>query len=177
VLAVKKKTTQAVTFINGLHKSIISDPTFRAHTGSLPEVAIQRELRPLILSYLEVYFHGQGVRDPRGKAYKEFYWEGQEGQFGESRPKTFGARNYPDFIVKTPYRVAIEYKQSANGSTVKQGIGQSILHTLSGDFDFVYYLFHDQSDDKSIEKSIDDPKEKSILEKMKNDFNVFIYFV
>ena len=172
----KKKTTQAVTFINELHESIISDRTFRAHTGSLSEVAIQRELRPLILRYLEDYFRAQGLSDPSAKAYKEFYWEGQEGQFGESRPKTFGARNYPDFIVKKPYRLAIEYKQSANGSIVKQGIGQSMLHTLSGDFDFVYYLFHDQSPDKSIETSGNDPKEKMILKKMKNDFNVFIYF-
>ena len=52
-----------------------------------------------------------------------------------------------------------------------------MLHTLSGGFDFVYYLFHDQNTDKSIETSAIDPKEKRILEKMKNSFNVLFYFI
>lgn len=52
---------------------------------------------------------------------------------------------------------AIEYKQSPNGSTVKHDIGQSIMHTLSEEFDFVYYLFHDESKDKRIENSRNAP--------------------
>ncbi len=64
-----------------------------------------------------------------GKAHRSFYWEGQEGKYGKERATTFGARNYPDFIITDPYLVAIEYKQSPNGSTVKQGMGQSMMHT------------------------------------------------
>ena len=174
----KKKTTQAVTFINELHESIISDPTFRTHTANHYEIDIQRELRPLIGAYFEEYFRAKGIPQPKRAVKSVLYWGPQEGQAsGVVRSKTFEARNYPDFTVKKPYRLAIEYKQSPYGSIVKQGIGQSILHTLSGDFDFVYYLFHDQSPNKSIKASANDPKENSILEKMKNDFNVFTYFV
>ena len=111
------------------------------------------------------------------KANKSFYWEGQEGKYGKERSTTFGARNYPDFIVTDPYLLAIEYKQSPNGSTVKQGIGQSFMHTMTEEFHYVYYLFHDESKDKRIDSSIHNEQEMFILEKMWADFNVFIRFV
>ena len=47
---------------------------------------------------------------------------------------------------------------------MKHGIGQSIMHTLSEEFDFVYYLFHDESKDKRIEKSIKNERENFIIE-------------
>ena len=137
----------------------------------------QAEIRPLIIQYLEKYFGEAGYKDTVKKANKSFYWEGEEGKYGRQRKTTFGARNYPDFIVKDPYLIAIEYKQSPNGSTVKQGIGQSMMYTMCGDFDYVYYLFHDESKDERIQNSINDKNEKSILENMWQDFNVFIKFV
>jgi len=73
--------------------------------------------------------------------------------------------------------VAIEYKQSPNGSTVKQGIGQSVMHTLCNDFDFVCYLFHDESKDKRIEKASQRAVELGILVKMWQDYNVAIKFI
>ena len=44
----------------------------------------------------------------------------------------------PDFIIKKPYLIAVEYKQSGNGSLVKQAIGQSMMHAMSKDFDYVF---------------------------------------
>ena len=111
------------------------------------------------------------------KANNSFYWEGQEGKYGQERATTFGARNYPDFIITEPYVIAVEYKQSPYGSTVKQGIGQSLMHTLTEDFHYVYYLFHDENKDKKIENSVTNKNEKAILEKMWSEFNVYIKFV
>lgn len=173
----KRKTQRAISFIDGLHHYIISNPQFRQNTRTKSEAEIQTELRPLIIRYLEKFFKNEGYKDHVGKANKSFYWEGQEGQYGKQRETLFGARNYPDFIIMEPYLVAIEYKQSDYGSTVKQGIGQSIMHTLSGDFDFVYYLFHDQNEDKRIEKSIKQNTEQRVLDKIWQDFNVSIQFV
>ena len=73
--------------------------------------------------------------------------------------------------------VAIEYKQSSSGSLVKQAIGQSIMHTLSEDFDYVYVLFHDENKDKRIEKSINNKAESSIINKVWNEFNVYVKFI
>ena len=137
---------------------------------------IQTEIRPLIIRYLEEYFARTGIKDAVDKANRSFYWEGQEGQYGRARKPTFGARNYPDFIVEKPYRVAIEYKQSQSGSLVKQLIGQSIVHTMSGDFDYVYCLFHDQSKGKRILRSRKGRAESAIIEKVWQDYNVYLKF-
>lgn len=173
----KKKTSKVIEFMDGLHNFIVTNPQFRKNTAGKSEVQIQAEIRPLIIRYLEKYFEQQGYKDFTAKANQSFYWEGQEGQFGRDRATTFGARNYPDFIITEPYLVAVEYKQSPNGSTVKQGIGQSIMHTLCGDFDFVYYLFHDESNDKRIEKSTKNSTEQAISITIWNDFNVFLRLI
>jgi len=173
----KKKSAQAEKFMEGLHSHIVSDPQFRRHTIGRSERQVQAELRPLVIRYLEHWFNERGYADPYAKANKSFYWEGQEGEYGRKRETTFGSRNYPDFIVTEPYRVAIEYKQSDNGSTVKHGIGQSIMHTLSDEFDYVYYLFHDESKDNRIHNSIKRDIEAFIIETMWRDCNVFIRFV
>lgn len=122
----KKKTAKVTKFIEGLHKYIVGHPQFRKKTGDKSEVQIQTEIRPLILQYLQRHFRDSGYTDDVAKAHKSFYWEGQEGKYGKDKATTFGARNYPDFIITEPYLIAIEYKQSPNGSTVKHGIGQSI---------------------------------------------------
>ena len=173
----KKKTDKITKFIEGLHEYIVSNPQFRRHTKEKSELQIQAEIRPLIIEYLQEYFKNEGYKDIIAKANKSFYWEGQEGQYGKSRATTFGSRNYPDFIIDEPYLIAIEYKQSSSGSTVKQGIGQSIMHTLSEDFHYVYYLFHDESEDKRIETSIKNDVESFVIDRMWKDFNVFIEFV
>ncbi len=173
----KKKTSQVIEFIEDLHSYIICNPQFRKNTKNKSEVHIQTEIRPLIIDYLTDYFSKKGYKDAVAKANKSFYWEGQEGTYGKARSTTFGTRNYPDFIITNPYLIACEYKQGPNGSTVKQGIGQSIMHTLCEDFHYVYYLFHDQSKDKRIEKSIINEHEKFILDKMWQDFNVYIKFI
>tara|TARA_B100000959_G_scaffold219838_1_gene232231 strand:+ start:724 stop:1248 length:525 start_codon:yes stop_codon:yes gene_type:complete len=173
----KKKTVKLNKFIEGLHKSIISSPQFRKNISGKSEVQIQTEIRPLIIQYLEYWFREAGYKDYVGKANKSFYWEGQEGKYGGDRAATFGARNYPDFIITEPYLIAVEYKQSLNGSTVKQGIGQSLMHTMTEDFHYVYYLFHDENKDKRIVKSTSKDKERHILNKLCSDFNLFIKIV
>ncbi|MFO8054777.1 MAG: hypothetical protein R6U19_06395 [Bacteroidales bacterium] len=173
----EKKSEKVLKFLKGLHNHIIGNPQFRKNTGRKTEIQIQTEIRPLIISYLENYFRERGYKDVEAKAIKSFYWEGQEGLYGKERTKTFGSRNYPDYIITDPYIIAVEYKQSAYGSTVKHGVGQCLMHTLCDEFDYVYYLFHDQNKDKRIENSIDNKKESKIIRKMWDDFNVMIKFV
>jgi len=170
----KKKTKQVVEFITNMHNYIINDPQFRKDTSTKTESQIQAEIRPLIIDFLKQYYKNIGYKDPVAKMHRSFYWEGQEGAYGKEREQTFGSRNYPDFIITDPYVLAIEYKQSNSGSAVKHGIGQSIMHTLSGDFDYVYFLFHDQNKDKRIFNSAQDQKERGVIELLWNNFNVFL---
>lgn len=173
----RKKTAKLMEFIEGLHKYIVTNPQFRKKTFPKSETQIQAELRPLVLRYLELYFEKAGYKDCVAKANQSFYWEGQEGKYGKGRAKIFGSRNYPDFIITDPYLVAIEYKQGPNGSLVKQAVGQSILHTMCEDFDFVYCLFHDESDDKRIERSTSNSCEKMLTSQIWKNFNVYLKFV
>ena len=177
LVQMKRKSSAVKGFVEGLHEFIVSNPQFRKNTNGKSETAIQAELRPLIVSYLEKSFSEAGFKDCVAQANKSFYWEGQEGKFGRERATTFASRNYPDFIITKPYKLAVEYKQGKSGSLVKQAIGQSIMHTMSGDFDFVYVLFHDQNKDKRIENSATNSTENKIARKIWDDFNVMLNFV
>ena len=170
-----KKTQKSLSFLDGLVESVTSSPLFRRNTGKKTESAIQTEIRPSVLRFLEEYFEPE-VQDAEAKAIRSLYWEGQEGSYGAERTPTFGARNYPDFIIQQPYRVAIEYKKGAYGSLVKQGIGQCVVHTLSGDFDFAVLIFQDEGSGQ-IRRSREFEKEKRICETLWNHFNVRLYFV
>lgn len=173
----KKKTDKVTKFIKGLHEFIVYHPQFRRKTVGKSETEIQTELRPLIIEYLVDHFKKAGYKDAVAKANKSFYWEGQEGQYGKARASTFGTRNYPDFIITKPYLIAIEYKKSPSGSVVKHGIGQSIMHTMCEEFHYVYFLFHDESDDKQVLYSIKNEIEAFVIDKMWKQFNVLIQFV
>lgn len=172
----KKKSKAVIDFIDRLNFHITSNPQFRKDTSRKSEQFIQAEIRPLIISFLEIHFHNKGYKDYVAKANKSFYWEGQEGNYGNAREPVFAGRNYPDFIITDPYLIAIEYKQGRTGSLVKQAIGQSMMHTMSGQFDYVYILFHDENADKKIEKSVNGDIEKNIMNTCEKQFNVFLKF-
>ncbi|MCK4821808.1 hypothetical protein KA005_38945 [bacterium] len=173
----RKKSTQVTEFIKNLHNFIIHSPQLRKKIENKGEAQIQAEIRPVVIQFLEKYFKEAGYKDAVLQANKSFYWEGQEGRYGKGKETVFGTRNYPDFIITYPYLIAIEYKKSKSGAAVKQGLGQSIMHTLCEEFHYVYYLFHDENKDKRIEKSIKDDRESFIINKMWDDFNVLIKLV
>lgn len=171
-MRLKRKTRKVDQFIDNLHEFIVNDRSFRKKTLGLSETRVQSEIRPLILDFLKRYFKEQGVVDYEAKAHKSFYWEGQEGKHRGASMDMFGSYNYPDFHIREPFNVAIEYKQAPTGSLVKQGIGQSMMLTLSGEYDFVYYLFHDQGSAKKINESAKRRTERSIIQRLWDGFNI-----
>jgi len=173
----KKKTAKLRQFLDDLSAFIEKHPQFRKVTAKKSEQAVQTEIRPIIISFLEKFFREAGYVDYVAKANNGFYWEGQEGGHTASRKQIFASRNYPDFIIQAPYLIAIEYKKSANGSLVKQAIGQSMMHTLSGEYDFSLILFHDENTNKKIATSAKESPQTEIVEKAEKDLNVFIKFL
>ncbi len=168
----KAKTQKAIDFLDKLHKYIIKDKLLRTNVQNKNEKQIQTELRGIIYRRMVEYFQEQNHTKPKLSADRHFYWEGQQGNYAKDKIETFSARNYPDFIITKPYMIAIEYKKGSSGSLIKHGIGQSLIHTLGGEFDFVYFLFQDESKDKQILKSLNNKKEKLLIERFWNDFNV-----
>lgn len=176
----KRKTKQVTEFIENLNRHLITSPKLPKNVRERTEKQIQKDIYHITLEYLEDYFMEAGLDKlkARQKAGEVFYWEGQDrclrkdGNF-----EVFGARNYPDFVISEPYQIAIEYAQSPSGASIKRGIGQSIMHTICGEYDFVYYLFCDKSDDRRIEKSMEMETEKLIRAQLWSDFNVFMGYV
>ena len=163
--------------MEGLHGHLVRSPLLRRNPQGKSEQQIQTELRSIIFNYMKKYFEQQNRKNPAHSAKRALYWEGEEGNFKENKPDTFASKNYPDFIIIRPYRIAIEYKKSGSGSVVKHAIGQSLLHTLGEEFDFVYCLFQDETKDKRIVKSVKNDKEKNIIQMLWEGYNIYMKFI
>ena len=167
----KKKTAKLESFISGLVSRIKKDPALAVFdTKNVEEKVGQSQLSSVILDHLEAYFHD--YKDPMQKAIEAFYWEGHQKRKGVAK-MIFGGRNYPDMIIYEPYRIAIEYKLTDSGSVVKQGIGQCMMYTLSGEHDFSLLIYHDRSNEQAIRKASEKREEKLIIEELKES-NVFV---
>jgi len=173
----RRKSKKVTEFIQSLHLHLKKSPLLRKNVQNKTERDIQTELRPIIFDYMKKYFEKENRKNPEILAKKYFYWEGQEGGFDKIKKKTFASKNYPDFIIFKPCKIAIEYKKSSNGSVVKQAIGQSIMHTLCDEFEFVYCLFQDENKKKKILESVKNENEGMILKKLWDDYNVWMEFL
>lgn len=173
----KRKSTASKLFIDGLRNHIDKHIFRPRNTNRTSEAAIHGEYQAILREYLEQHYRASGGKNVQEKVRDIFYWEGQDGQYSEPKINVFGSRNYPDFIFKAPYKIAIEYKQSASGALMKQGIGQALMHTLSGEFDFAYLLFHDQTQGQAIRNSSKNPLEAGIGDLLWRDFNVYLHIV
>ena len=126
----------------------------------------------------ENYYKEKGLVSYREKASSSFYWEGQaDKRYRKSAQEFFASKNYPDFVIQSPYSIAIEYKQSESGSLIKQAIGQSMIHILNQEYDFVYILFNDQTKDKDIRKSLLQAKEKSVCSVLWDSSNIKLHII
>ena len=173
----RQKSKKVTNFIESLHLHLARSPLLSKKIQNKSEKTIQTELRGIIFDYMKEHFKRNNLKNPENGAKKYFYWEGQEGGYDKIKNKTFASRNYPDFIIIRPYKIAIEYKKNSSGSIVKYGIGQCMMHTIGGEFDFVYCLIHDENKDKKILKSASNPKESIIIDKLWDRYNVCMKFL
>jgi hypothetical protein len=82
-----------------------------------------------------------------------------------------GTSNRPDMTVETNgVRVAIEFKKGYNGSSLRDGFGQSLVYSTV--YDFVIYMFIDISAEKKIVNGATSVVEQSFLEKLWDNFNI-----
>ncbi len=170
----RKKTAAFTAFMNGLVRNIERDEVLKKFdTSNAAETVGQSQLSNVIHKYLEKYF--QNFKNPSRKAAEECYWEGQRKRDGAAK-MIFGGRNYPDLIIYSPYRIAIEYKLHKSGSLVKQGIGQCMMYTMSGEYDFALLVYHDRTKEKTICSASKKQQEKLIIEELKK-LNVFVCFL
>ena len=74
----------------------------------------------------------------------------------------FGTQHRPDFVVKIDrLSVAVEVKKGETGSSLREGIGQSLVYASA--FDFVVYLYVDISKDKKIRDNMSGKQEQELI--------------
>lgn len=101
---------------------------------------------------------------------KSVLWESDK-QTTINHERVLGAQHRPDFLVKVDgLRFAVEIKRGRNGSSVREGIGQSLVYALA--YDFVIYIFVDTDRSKNIRDSLSGPQERFLVDKLWTDFNV-----
>ena len=74
------------------------------------------------------------------------------------------------FEVEENFRLAIEIKKGNSGSSIRSGLGQSIVY--SANYDFVLYFFLDTTPNKSIANADRAPHENDLTENLWDDFNI-----
>ena len=83
----------------------------------------------------------------------------------------FGTQHRPDAVLDLgDIRIAIEVKKGNNGSSIRSGLGQSLLY--SHQYDFTIYFFVDTTDGLDIKSSVLGEKESDIVNKLWEDHNV-----
>lgn len=83
----------------------------------------------------------------------------------------FGTQHRPDAVLDLgDFRIAIEVKKGNNGSSIRSGLGQSLLY--SHQYDFTIYFFVDTTQGLDIKSSVQGSKEQEIINQLWDSYNV-----
>lgn len=173
----KKKSKKITLFIDNLHEFIAAYPGFRRSAVNVKHTDVVLDIKSLIFAYLNNYFTNCGFTNPVEKTRNSLILDRLDEHYQVDGTPVFGEICIPTFIILKPYRLAIEYRQGNRASALKEGIGQSILHTVSGRYDFAYFLFHDLNKNKRIMTSNDYRLESSIVSELWDRHNIRIKFI
>ncbi len=88
----------------------------------------------------------------------------------------FGVWHRPDFEINMEgMSIAVELKKGTSGSSIREGIGQCI--TYNSHYDFVLYLFIDDTKDKKILNSLENEKEVNVIKELWDNHNTLFDMV
>ena len=168
----KRKSKKSEAFLDDLCIAITESYLFRTRTSRISERQMQAEIRPLIAKYLEEHFKDAGYVKIDKMVHDNFYWEGQDSSFQSDCSIFFGGRRYADYIILRPYKIAIEYKKSGGVAALNTLIGQGIMASASGDYDYCILIFQDETKDKRILNSKDLDRESGFIDWLWDTFNI-----
>lgn len=175
-----KKTAKRITIINKV-LSIFSNPAIfdvvnrfswseeRIQTYMYKELcdgmtSIFRDLHP---NYLE--------NTIIKKVNESINWSGHRGKTIHNL-KVLGVLHRPDFEIEVNGTIiAVEVKKGEDGSSVREGIGQSLLYSVI--YDFVIYVLVDATNDYSIGDSVTGIPEEALIKGIWDIFNIRLQVV
>jgi hypothetical protein len=178
----KSKSKRRIKIIESIASAISSKKIFDVidYRNRNEDYIKQYMHQPLISELEELYEQLQTSKTIDKELIKEkakncLMWEGDVNTTVNNFT-FFGTQHRPDFIVKIDsLDVAVEVKKGETGSSLREGIGQSLVYAST--FDFVVYLYVDISKDKKICSSTYGKKEKNLITNLWENHNILFQVV
>jgi hypothetical protein len=156
-----------------MHESIYRTLDYRNKSEAYLKQYMHQPLQRAMLDICRRLQPDCSERTLARKAGEALFWEGDT-TTTVNHVRFLGVQHRPDFVVKLAgIRIAVEVKRGESGSSVREGIGQSMAYAGCGDFDFVVYLFIDTSRDKKILGSLEHSESAlSFIDSLWESYNV-----
>jgi len=171
----KKKTRKAVAIIEGIVTALKSDRIYcTLDYKHKNEAEIKIFMHNVLLDGLKkIYKQMQpNLREStmQKKAKRSLVWE-SDVKATINNIIFLGTQHRPDFLVDIyGLRIGVEIKRGDDGSSIREGIGQSMVY--STEYDFVIYLFIDITSDKKIVRGYNGQTEKYLVDSMWENYNI-----
>lgn len=172
-----RKSSRRSEFVEALaralaHRNIYETVSYENRNEDYLKSYMHQPLRSAIAGVLRERAPLLSEQALERKADEALYWEGDR-RITINNVQFLGAQHRPDFVVALPnLRVAVEIKLAGVGSQVREGIGQSLVYTASGQFDFVIYILVDVTPDKKLKASTKAPREAIFIKRLWDSHNV-----
>jgi hypothetical protein len=175
-----KKSAKRIKIITKL-LSIFSNPTIFevVNRHSWSEERIQTYMYTELLKgmsgiFKDMYPHysSQIIEKKANRAIK---WGGHKGKTIHNL-NILGVIHRPDFEIEIDAtRIAVEVKKGADGSSVREGIGQCLVFSVM--YHFVIYVLVDATGGFSIRDSVNGKPEESLINGLWDHFNIRLQVV
>lgn len=176
-MAIAVKSMKRIEIVQKLMEQLKTPEVFKvANYKSQSEDKIKTQQYPHILnevSKLYQDYHGMKPDNAKKKAKLTLLWEGNKNTT-VNNTLFLGTFHRPDLVLEFEegLRIAIEIKRGETGAAIREGVGQAVIYTSSGAYDFTVLLFIDTSKEGKIVHSINGEHEKKFIEKIWLDNNV-----
>ena len=177
-MKIKNKSKKRIDFLDRILSALKHDDIYGTiKYRDLSEARIKEFIYPHLIRELKRYYMDtNNINEDRSykKAKKNLLWEGNVNTTVNNI--TFlGVQHRPDMIIDSDLNIAIEIKKGEKGSGIREGIGQSLVYSTI--YDFTIYLFIDISKDKKIMNSLNGKREKALIDKLWQDYNIIFEVV
>jgi hypothetical protein len=133
--------------------------------------------QPMMNEIVELFKRDKGLIHETAveRARTALKWEGDK-QTVVNNFMFLGVQHRPDFVLDyDDISIAIEVKRGDNGTSVREGLGQSVVYNTN--FDFSVYLFIDTSKDGRIKNSFTGEKEQEVVKSLWDNHNTLFEVV
>jgi len=168
------KSKKRISLLDMVSEAMTHDDIFHTiNYRNKDEDSIKQFIYPHLVDALaERAVIEKGISKEKAKAEvkKNLKWEGNINTT-VNHVLFMGTQNRPDMVLETDgLKIAIEFKKGNKGSSLRSGVGQSMVYATH--YDFVIYLFIDISDDKRIANSIGSTIETEFINMLWKNFNI-----